>query len=87
MRVRTRLIWLEVGSSVTGCCEHDKELSDSIKCAKILDQLSESYLFKKTLYVCLSVSLVCLSIYLSMALQPFVGPWPLFSFLPFFYSR
>jgi hypothetical protein len=24
---------------------------------------------------------ICLSIYLSMAVQPFVGPWPLFSFL------
>jgi hypothetical protein len=31
--------------------------------------------------VCLSI---CLSIYLSMALQSFVGPWPLFQFLDLF---
>jgi hypothetical protein len=41
------------------------------------------------LYIYLAIYLsICLStylsIYLSMALQPFVGPWPLFSFLIFY---
>jgi hypothetical protein len=30
---------------------------------------------------------IYLSIYLSMALQPFVGPWPLFQFLDLLHSR
>jgi hypothetical protein len=30
---------------------------------------------------------IYLSIYLSLALQPFVGPWPIFQFLDLLHSR
>jgi hypothetical protein len=47
-------------------------------CLSVCMHISLSIYISVCLYVCLSL---CLSIYISMALQPFVGPWPLSSFL------
>jgi hypothetical protein len=40
--------------------------------------------FSKIILPYLSISIIYLSIYLSMALEPFVGPRPLFQFLNIF---
>jgi hypothetical protein len=41
--------WIDLAQDkgrVAGCCEHDKELSVSIKCVKFLDQLKNDKLLK-----------------------------------------
>jgi hypothetical protein len=41
---------------------------------------------KRQPFLSLSVDILCLSIYLSVTLQPFVGPWPLFQFIDLLHS-